>query len=137
MSTPGNSCNYIIKNINSKLIKIRSGISELTNKTMKKLIKYQKRVNKLEKTIKNPNTRTKRIMHLEKQTQKNITKYKHEFVLAQCKIIDSINKLKSKFSENQCNPSKLKPIHINSKNINTMNTLFTPEEQMILYNDLL
>jgi len=131
------SCKHITKKINSTLVKIKSGIVAFTNNTMKTINNYHKTAAKLRKTLKNPNTQLKRITHLEQQSQTNIAKDKHAFVTSQCKLIDSIRDLKEKVLENRCNTSTLKPIHINNKNIQTMNMLFTPEQQLLLYNDLL
>jgi hypothetical protein len=132
-----NPCKGIIKSINSKLINIKRGINKLTIKTRKTLLLYHKKVNKLNKTIKNSVTKTKQLTDLEKQIEMSIIKDKNEFILSQCKLIDSISELKENILENRCNPSSLKPIHITPKHITTMNMLFTPEQQMILYNDLL
>jgi hypothetical protein len=131
------SCKHITKRINSKLAKIKSGIVTFANKTIKHMKNYNKKMNKLRKTLKHPNTQLKRILHLEQQSQHNITKDKHVFITSQCKLIDSIRELKEKVLENNCSHSTLKPIHISNKNIQTMNMVFTPEQQIILYNDLL
>ena len=132
-----NPCKGIIKNINSKLIHIKRGINKLTIKTRKTLLLYHKKVNKLNKTIKNNDTKTNQLTNLEKQTELSIIKDKKKFISSQCKLVDSISELKENILENQCNPSSLKPIHISPKHITTMNMLFTPEQQILLYNDLL
>ena len=54
-----NPCKGIIKNINSKLINIKREINKLTIKTRKTLLLYHKNVNKLNKTKKNNDTKTK------------------------------------------------------------------------------
>jgi hypothetical protein len=131
------SCKHITKKINSKLVKIKSGIVAFTNNTMKTIKNYHKKATRLRKTLKNPNTQLKRITHLEQQSQNNIAKDKRAFITSQCKLLDSIRELKEKVLENKCNTSALKPIHISNKNIQTMNMLFTPEQQLLLYNDLL
>jgi hypothetical protein len=132
-----NPCKGIIKNINSKLINIKREINKLTIKTRKTLLLYHKNVNKLNKTKKNNDTKTKQLIDLEKQTEKTIFKDKNEFISSQCKLIDSISELKENILENHCNPSSLKPIRISPKHITTMNMLFTSDEQILLYNDLL
>jgi Na+/phosphate symporter len=132
-----NPCKGIIKSINSKLINIKKGINKLTYKSAKRLAQYHKKVNRLNRTLKNTSTKSKRLIDLEKQTEKSIFKDKKEFISSQCKLIDSISELKKNIIENRCNPSSLKPIHITPKHITTMNMLFTPDEQILLYNDLL
>jgi Na+/phosphate symporter len=132
-----NPCKGIIKSINSKLINIKRGINKLTNKTTKRLEQYHRKVNRLNRTLKNNDTKTKQLTDLEKQTEKSIFKDKNEFISSQCKLIDSISELKENILENHCNPTSLKPIRISPKHITTMNMLFTSDEQILLYNDLL
>lgn len=131
------SCKHIVKNINSKLIKIKSGISIFTNKTNKHLKIHRNTLQKLNKTIKNNNTLNNKTIQLENKIQKNLTKDKNKFILTQCNLIDTISKLKSQLTMNNCNDPKLKSIHLTTKSINTMNMVFSPEGLMILYNDLL
>ena len=123
------TCKRIIRTLNSKLRTVKSQIDVFTHKTAKTLKKYYS-------VAKRPN-KSKKQFNLENKLQMQLIQNKHTFIKSQCDLMDSIKGLKNEFISNRCVPRNIDSIKLKKKSIQIMNMVFPPEEQMLLYSELM